>query len=82
MDLIELEVTNAEGITKTLLSCLNSCGFNQEFLEKCFLWFTCEDACVMFGVASRLQTPFPKIIIWYCSNHRLELIVNGVEEMR
>lgn len=30
------------------------------------------------GVATRLQKFFPNLIIWHCSNHRLELAVNDV----
>nr|XP_022910781.1 E3 SUMO-protein ligase KIAA1586-like [Onthophagus taurus] len=28
------------------------------------------------GVATRLQTIFPNLLVWHCSNHRLELAVN------
>ena len=30
------------------------------------------------GVATRLQTMFPKILVWHCSAHRLELAVGDV----
>lgn len=81
LDLIELN-TSAETITKSLLDCLGGHGFDQIFLNECFIAFACDGASVMIGkdsgVATRLKIQFPKLIIWHCSNHRLELAVGDV----
>lgn len=80
LDLIELTNTNAENITNDLLTCLNKYGFDQAFLEECLIAFACDGASVMIGknsgVATRLQTMFPNLLVWHCSNHRLELAVS------
>jgi len=83
LDLIELPNTSAETITKSLLDCLNGRGFDQIFLNECFIAFACDGASVMIGIDSgvaitRLKIQFPKLIIWHCSNHRLELAVGDV----
>ena len=80
LDLIELTNTTSESITNQLLSCLHKHGFDQTFLKECFIAFACDGASVMLGknkgVAKRLQSIFPNLVIWHCSNHRLELAVN------
>lgn len=80
LDLIELTDSTAENITKDLLICLNKYGFDQTFLEEHLIAFACDGASVMIGkksgVATRLQTIFPNLLVWHCSNHRLELAVN------
>lgn len=82
LDLIELPNTSAETITKSLLDCLGGHGFDQIFLNEFFIAFACDGASVMIGkdsgVATRLKIQFPKLIIWHCSNHRLELAVGDV----
>ena len=80
LDLIELTNTTSESITNQLLSCLHKHGFEQTFLKECFIASACDGASVMLGknkgVAKRLQSIFPNLVIWHCSNHRLELAVN------
>lgn len=82
LDLIELCSTSAEQITIALLECLNTYGFDQQFLKECLVCFACDGASVIIGknsgVATRLKKMFPNLIIWHCSNHRLELAVNDV----
>lgn len=79
LDLIELPNTSAETITKPLLDCLGGHGFDQIFLNECLIAFACDGASVIIGkdsgVATRLKIQYPKLIIWHCSNHRLELAV-------
>jgi len=57
-------------------------GFDLNFLKECFIAFICDGASVMIrkdlGVATRLKIQFPKLIIWHCSNHQLELAVGDV----
>ena len=80
LDLIELTNTTSESITNQLLSCLHKHGFEQTFLKECFIASACDGASVMLGknkgVAKRLQSIFPNLVIWHCSNYRLELAVN------
>jgi hypothetical protein len=82
LDLIELSDASAESITKELLRCLNEHGFDEFFLKHCFIAFASDGASVMLGknsgVATRLKTMFPNLVVWHCSNHRLELAVNDV----
>jgi hypothetical protein len=82
LDLIELSDASAESITKELLRCLNEYGFDEFFLKHCFIAFACDVASVMLGknsgVATRLKTMFPNLVVWHCSNHRLELALNDV----
>lgn len=59
---------------------MNKHGFDQQFLTECFVCFACDGASVMIGknsgVPTRLKQMFPHLIIWHCSNHRLELALN------
>lgn len=80
LDLIELSNASANNIYSQLLDCLNKHGFDESYLNKCFIGFACDGASVMLGkssgVATLLKNKFPHLIIWHCSNHRLELAVN------
>lgn len=84
LDLIELESTTSEAITENLLKCWEKHGFDAEYLKRNLICFASDGASVMIGkksgVATKLKTIFPNILIWHCSNHRLELAVNDVVE--
>ncbi|XP_068939594.1 E3 SUMO-protein ligase KIAA1586-like [Petaurus breviceps papuanus] len=73
----ELVSTTAECIFSTLLSALNDCGFHNEYLKANLIAFCSDGANAMLGrrsgVAGKLLENFPKIIIWHCLNHRLQL---------
>ncbi|XP_061476359.1 E3 SUMO-protein ligase KIAA1586 homolog isoform X3 [Rhineura floridana] len=73
----ELVSTTAECIFNTLLSTLNDCGFNNEYLKANLIAFCSDGANSMLGrksgVATKLLEKFPKVIIWHCLNHRLQL---------
>lgn len=79
LDLVELQSTNAEGITEALLNCLLGHGLDNAFLNECLVGFCSDGASVMLGrkagVFSRLKSKFPRLISWHCLNHRLELAV-------
>lgn len=81
-ELLELDGTTADDITKTLLKCLHKHGFDDQFLGKCLVAFACDGASVMLGrragVATQLCSKFPDLFVWHCSNHRLELAVGDV----
>ena len=57
-------------------------GFDQNYLDECFIAFACDGAPAMIGkdsgVATRLKNIFPNLLIWHCANHRLELAVDDV----
>ncbi|XP_069481527.1 E3 SUMO-protein ligase KIAA1586-like [Ambystoma mexicanum] len=79
-ELLELEKTNAEAITRELQSCLLK-YFPQEFIKKKTSlihrrWCICNDGSVS-GVAAQLRKPenYPGLLVWRCCNHRLELAV-------
>ena len=71
---MELQFTNAEGISEALLSCLLVHGLDNAFLNECLLGF-CSDGASVLGVFARLKSKFPCLIGWHCLNHRLELSV-------
>jgi len=65
-----------------LLSCLNKHKFSHEFLVQNFICFACDGASNMIGrksvVGKLLTDKYPDLLVWYCSNHRLELAVDDV----
>ncbi|XP_027731541.1 E3 SUMO-protein ligase KIAA1586-like [Vombatus ursinus] len=73
----ELVLTTAECIFSTLLSALNDCGFHNEYLKANLIAFCSDGADTVLGrrsgVGMKLLENFPKIIIWHCLNHRLQL---------
>ena len=80
LDLVELESQGAEQIYNTMLDSLNSAGFSNEYLKQSLIGFCSDGASVMLGrksgISTRLQENFPKIVIWYCLNHRLQLVLD------
>ena len=89
LDLVELESQGAEQIYNTMLDSLNSDGFSNEYLKQNLIAFCSDRASVMLGrnseVSTRLQENFPKIVIWHCFNHRLQLVlddsVNNIKQV-
>ncbi|KAK7162494.1 hypothetical protein R3I93_006722 [Phoxinus phoxinus] len=81
-DLVELDDFGAEGIVRKLLDALDHANLDESFLSKTLVGLTCDGASVMLGrksgVATRLKTRFPNILVWHCSAHRLELAVGDV----
>ncbi|KAF2880824.1 hypothetical protein ILUMI_25357 [Ignelater luminosus] len=73
----ELMSTTAECIFNTLLSTLNDCGFHNEYLKAHLIAFCSDGASTILGrksgVAAKMLESFPKIIVWHCLNHRLQL---------
>ncbi|XP_050065588.1 E3 SUMO-protein ligase KIAA1586-like [Aphis gossypii] len=56
--------------------------FSHEYLINNFICFACDGASNMIGrkagVAKLLNDKYPNLLIWHCSNHRLELAVDDV----
>ncbi|KAK0142792.1 E3 SUMO-protein ligase KIAA1586 [Merluccius polli] len=67
IELVELENQRADGIEQALLTCLTNAGFTEGKKS---------------GAATRLTSRFPKLFVWHCMNHRLELAVSdAVDEV-
>ena len=79
LDLVELDSQCAEGIEAGILKTLEDSGFPETYLQANWIAFACDGASVMLGtqtgVATRLAGKFPRLFIWHCLNHRLELTV-------
>lgn len=81
---VELPDTTATTIVDTLLCELNTAGLDYEYLKMHLVSFATDGASNMLGkkngVASIVSQKFPSVILWHCSNHRLELAVHDVVE--
>ena len=79
-DLIELEKQDALSIYTVFLKSLSQAGFTKDYLRNNLIAFCSDGASVMLGcnsgVGTRMQKDFPKIIIWHCLNHRLQLALD------
>lgn len=77
LDLVELDSTVSSVIASTLLTTLNNRGLSCDFLREKLVGFTSDGASVMLGkkagVAKIFSDQFPRIVIWHCIAHRLEL---------
>lgn len=78
-DLVELNAQTAECVTESILHSLRL-HFSEDFLKANWIAFISDGASVMLGkytgVAARLRQYFPRLFIWHCLNHRLELAVS------
>jgi hypothetical protein len=86
LDLIELEAQTSVAIYSALLNCLTSHGMSDEFLSANWISFTSDGASVMLGkrsgVSQHLLQKYPRLFIWHCLNHRLELsVADAVEDI-
>ena len=83
-DLIELSSTEADQIYTALLKSLDAHGLSLVILRSLLINVTTDGASVMLGkhsgVCAKLVSEFPDLVIWHCSNHRLELSVHGTVE--
>lgn len=93
LDLVEVEEASSGTITLKLLNALHKLGMTEEWLQKHLIGFASDGASAMLGktsgVAARLLSKFPDLLIWHCANHRLELAVgdavkdaNGINNFR
>lgn len=82
LDLIELESVTSLGIFQAIMQCLESYKLDFNVLKSRLIAVGCDGAAVMLGrksgLSALLKEKFPSIIVWHCSNHRLELCVNDV----
>lgn len=78
LELLELESQTTESIEKALLTCLDTAGLSEEWLQKNWIAFVSDGASVMLGrnpgVATRLTARYPHPVTGM--NHRLELAVS------
>ncbi len=95
MGLVPVTETTSSNILKALLEFLDACGITERIMQDQFVAFCiCSDgASNMMGrvaaVATLLKNSYPRIQIFYCMAHRLELdvknavdYVNGVSHFR
>ena len=83
--LVELVGQGVEAIHMCLLESLNSVGFSMDYLRKNLVAFCSDGASLMLGCSSgvTLRNDIPNIIIWYCLNHRLQLVLDdSVKEIK
>ena len=85
-DIVDLENTTAAMIRDAFLNNIKSNGFHSDFLSRNWISFACDGASNLLGrhagVAQLLLQMYPQLIVWHCSNHRLEIAVNDtVREM-
>ncbi|XP_030053657.1 E3 SUMO-protein ligase KIAA1586 [Microcaecilia unicolor] len=84
-DLIELDNTGAEVISRELVKCLRH-HFSKDFLKRNWISFTADGASNILGHTSgvdiNLTRPenYPDLVIWNCSTHRLEQAVAAALE--
>ena len=85
LDLLELSSLSAESIVDSLLSCLNSHGLTQSFLQDHWLGLATDGASVMLGrkagVYVTLKAKYNQLIGWHCLDHRLELSVHDAVKL-
>lgn len=77
--LIEIKRANSKNITVELMNHLVKLGFTEQWLQDHLICFASDGASSMLGrkagVATKLLSKFPSLLIWHCANHRLELAV-------
>ena len=79
LGLVELESLKADHIVSSLLELLKKNGFENSYLEQNLIGACSDGASVMLGKNSgaltQLQNMFPKIVLWHCMCHRIELAI-------
>uniref|UniRef100_H3A963 Uncharacterized protein n=1 Tax=Latimeria chalumnae TaxID=7897 RepID=H3A963_LATCH len=78
LELLELNDSTAAGIVTALLDCLKHNRFTEAFLQSNWISFVSDGASTMLGEKSgvaHLLEHYPKLFIWHCCSHRLELAV-------
>ena len=75
--MVEVEQGTASNIASVLLHTLENHGLSENFLQDHLVAFASDGASVMLGkkagVAKLLLDQFPRLIVWHCVAHRLEL---------
>ncbi|XP_067937031.1 E3 SUMO-protein ligase KIAA1586-like [Watersipora subatra] len=86
LDLVHLKTADAKSIVDCLIQTLSNHGFDHSYLKRHLICFASDGASVMTGptsgVGRLLLDRFPDIILWHCSNQKLELAVgDAIEEV-
>ena len=80
LDLIELQSSFACGIIHALLTSLKHSGMTNEYLSIHWLGLATDGCSTMLsrkgGLTALLLAEYPRLIVWHCMAHRLELAVN------
>lgn len=74
--------TSADSIKHAILSYLAIYGLIDDYLKNNLVAFVSDGASAMLGrvsgVGIQLKNMYPKIIVWHCCNHHLELAVSDI----
>lgn len=86
-ELIELNDQKASTIVTAVLTSLERYGMDDVYLKRKLISFASDGASTMigkaFGVSSLFKEKFPRIVLWHCSNHRIELaVVDTIKETK
>ena len=79
LELVELDSLDAQTITLALLAVLTRHGFNEAYLSANLVGACSDGASTMLGrrsgVLTRLKQQFPRVQLWHCMCHRIELAI-------
>ena len=86
-ELIELNDQTAETIFNAVLISLRQYGIDNDYLPKKLISFASDGASTMIGkksgVSKLFKDNFPRIVLWHCLNHRIELaVVDTIKETK
>lgn len=80
LDLIEVEKRDARSIYEKIIFALKKVGFKDHQIHQRLIQLTSDGASTFTGhksgVGALFREKIPKIVIWHCLAHRLELSVN------
>ena len=87
LDLCELESQHSESIENKLLQTLKMHGFHEDYLKSNWIAIATDGTSVMVGkhsgVVTRLRQRYPKLFVWHCFSHRLELsVADAIKDVR
>ena len=79
LELAELDALDAQTITSALLALLAKHGFNEKYLKAKPIGACSDGASTMpgsrIGVLTRLKQKFPRVQLWHCMCHIIELAI-------
>ena len=82
-DLAPLKNKDAETVYNVILQCLRSNGITEKKLSDDFIQLTCDGASTFTGnksgVGKLFANKYPKIVVWHCLAHRLELSIGDAK---
>ena len=80
LEFVELPLATAPAIVSAILDCFSERGISESFFCENCVGMACDGASVTLGkkagVGKLMQDRFPKLFVWHCVAHRLELSVH------